>query len=116
MCREWIRATKNKGEVFGNKARVLKKGNRHTVTRKNSSNPVHGLLYGCSWVAHGLLMGLSWDALCELYLQGHEFAMIIACDHRDFCLSAIGQPYDDNMPLFCNNTMLFGNNGMFSDS
>ena len=24
MCREWIRSTKNKGEVFGNKARVLK--------------------------------------------------------------------------------------------
>ena len=48
--------------------------------------------YACSWVAHGLLMGLSWDALCELYLQGHEFAMIITCDHRDFCLSAIGQP------------------------
>ena len=24
MCREWIRATKNKAEVFGNKARVLR--------------------------------------------------------------------------------------------
>ena len=26
-------------------------------------------------LAHGLLMGLSWDALGELSLQGHEFAM-----------------------------------------
>ena len=52
-----------------------------------------------SWVAHGPLMGCSWDALGELYLQGYEFAMIITCYHGVRSLSAIGQPYDDNMPL-----------------
>ena len=57
------------------------------------------LLMGLSWVSHGSLMGLSWISLCEPYLQGHEFAVIITCDHKDFCLSAIGQHYDDNMPL-----------------
>ena len=57
------------------------------------------LLYACFMLAHGSLMGLSWISLCEPYLQDHEFAMIITCDHKDFCLSAIGQHYDDNMPL-----------------